>query len=51
LWGDLDELNPVGNADAWGGAQVIAGAGHLLEWDAPDQVSAALLSFLNSLGR
>ena len=49
LWGDLDEINPVTNAAAWGGAQVIAGAGHLLEWDAPDQVSAALLDFLNSL--
>jgi pimeloyl-ACP methyl ester carboxylesterase len=49
LWGDLDEINPVSNADAWGGAQVIAGAGHLLEWDAPDQVSTALLGFLSSL--
>jgi pimeloyl-ACP methyl ester carboxylesterase len=51
LWGDLDEVNPVTNAQAWGGAQVIAGAGHLMEWDAPDQVSAALLAFLNPLGR
>ena len=50
LWGDLDEVNPVTNAASWGGAQVIAGAGHLLEWDAPEQVSAALLDFLNSLG-
>lgn len=49
LWGDLDEVNPVGNAAAWGGAQVIAGAGHLLEWDAPDQVSSALVTFLSSL--
>ena len=48
LWGDLDEVNPVTNAAAWGGAEVIAGAGHLLEWDAPEQVSAALLAFLNS---
>ena len=48
LWGDLDEVNPVTNAAAWGGAEVIAGAGHLLEWDAPEQVSAALLDFLNS---
>ena len=51
LWGDLDEVNPVTNAAAWGGAQVIAGAGHLLEWDAPEQVSTALLDFLNSLAR
>ncbi|MEP7204301.1 MAG: alpha/beta hydrolase [Ilumatobacteraceae bacterium] len=49
LWGDLDEVNPVSNAGAWGGAQVVAGAGHLLEWDAPDQVSTALLGFLNVL--
>ena len=49
LWGDLDEVNPVTNAAAWGGADVVAGAGHLLEWDAPDQVSAALLAFLNPL--
>jgi pimeloyl-ACP methyl ester carboxylesterase len=49
LWGDLDEVNPVSNATAWGGAQVVAGAGHLVEWDAPDQVSAALLDFLDSL--
>jgi pimeloyl-ACP methyl ester carboxylesterase len=50
LWGDLDEVNPVTNAAAWGGAHVIAGAGHLVEWDAPDQVSALLLDWLNSLG-
>ena len=49
LWGDLDDVNPVGNAAAWGGATVVAGAGHLLEWDAPDQVSTALLDFLRSL--
>ena len=49
LWGDLDDVNPVGNAAAWGGATVVAGAGHLMEWDAPDQVSTALLEFLRSL--
>jgi pimeloyl-ACP methyl ester carboxylesterase len=49
LWGDLDEMNPVTNAAAWGGAEVLAGAGHLAEWDAPDQVATALLAFLNSL--
>lgn len=51
MWGDLDEVNPVVNATAWGGAEVVAGAGHLLEWDAPDVVSAALLDFLSSLAR
>jgi pimeloyl-ACP methyl ester carboxylesterase len=49
LWGDLDEINPATNAASWGGAQVVAGAGHLLEWDAPEEVSAALLDFLSSL--
>jgi pimeloyl-ACP methyl ester carboxylesterase len=48
MWGDLDEVNPVSNAAAWGGADVVAGAGHLIEWDAPEQVSAALLQFLAS---
>jgi pimeloyl-ACP methyl ester carboxylesterase len=51
LWGDLDEVNPVSNADAWGGANIIAGAGHLMEWDAPDQVAVAVLEFLNGLAR
>ncbi len=49
LWGDLDEVNPVSNATAWGGAQIVPGAGHLLEWDAPDQVAAAVLEFVSSL--
>jgi len=49
LWGDLDEVNPVTNAASWGGAQVIAGAGHLLEWDAPEEVATALLGFLRTL--
>jgi pimeloyl-ACP methyl ester carboxylesterase len=49
LWGDLDEVNPASNAAAWGGAQLIAGAGHLVEWDAPDQVASAVLAFLNGL--
>jgi pimeloyl-ACP methyl ester carboxylesterase len=51
LWGDLDEVNPVTNAVAWDGAQVVPGAGHLLEWDAPQEVGAALIAFLNSLER
>jgi pimeloyl-ACP methyl ester carboxylesterase len=51
MWGDLDEVNPVGNAAKWGGAQIVPGAGHLLEWDAPDQVAAAVIEFVSSLVR
>ena len=46
LWGDLDELLPVALAARWGGAHVIAGAGHLVEWDAPEAVAAAISGFL-----
>jgi pimeloyl-ACP methyl ester carboxylesterase len=46
LWGGQDELLPVGLADLWGGATVIEGAGHLMEWDTPDEVAAAVRSFL-----
>ena len=46
LWGGQDELLPVGLAEAWGGATVIDGAGHLMEWDTPDEVAAALRGFL-----
>lgn len=46
LWGGQDELLPVGLAEAWGGATVIDGAGHLMEWDTPDEVAAALRNFL-----
>ena len=46
LWGGQDELLPVGVAEAWGGATVIDGAGHLMEWDTPDEVAAALRNFL-----
>lgn len=46
LWGDLDELVPVSLAPRWGGAQVIAGAGHLVEWDAPEEVASAISGFL-----
>ena len=54
LWGDQDELLPVAASAAWvaGGVPVgvIAGAGHLLEWDAPDEVAARLVSFLDQGG-
>jgi pimeloyl-ACP methyl ester carboxylesterase len=46
LWGDQDEILPPGRIDRWGGGTVIAGAGHLAEWDAPDAVAAALKTLL-----
>jgi pimeloyl-ACP methyl ester carboxylesterase len=50
LWGDQDELLPVAGSARWADAglpvQVVAGAGHLLEWDAPEEVAARLGEFL-----
>lgn len=46
LWGAEDKILPPGTAAAWGPHTVIDGAGHLLEWDRPDEVAAALRSFL-----
>jgi pimeloyl-ACP methyl ester carboxylesterase len=46
LWGGQDELLPVAVAEQWGGATVIDGAGHLIEWDTPDEVAEALRRFL-----
>lgn len=46
LWGDLDELVPVSTGHRWGDMEVIAGAGHLLEWDAPREVTDRLAVFL-----
>lgn len=52
LWGEQDELLPVASSAAWtaSGARVdvIAGAGHLLEWDAPEEVAARLIQFLGN---
>jgi pimeloyl-ACP methyl ester carboxylesterase len=48
LWGGQDELLPLAVADAWGGATVIDGAGHLMEWDTPDQVAEALRGFFSA---
>ncbi len=53
LWGELDELLPVGTAAAWAErglpVEVIAGAGHLVEWDEPDGVASRVLGFLDGL--
>ena len=46
LWGGQDELLPPGLAERWGGGTVIEGAGHLLEWDCPDEVATHLRAFL-----
>jgi pimeloyl-ACP methyl ester carboxylesterase len=46
LWGEQDELLPHGLIERWGGGDVIAGAGHLLEWDTPDEVATRLRAFL-----
>jgi pimeloyl-ACP methyl ester carboxylesterase len=46
VWGDQDELMPPARIERWGGGQVIAGAGHLAEWDAPDEVAAAMRALL-----
>ncbi|MDH4148100.1 MAG: alpha/beta hydrolase [Acidimicrobiia bacterium] len=48
LWGADDQIIPVGTAASWGPHTVVAGAGHLLEWDRPDVVGPALVSFLAS---
>jgi pimeloyl-ACP methyl ester carboxylesterase len=48
IWGDQDELMPPGRIERWGGGRVIAGAGHLAEWDAPDEVAAALRELLTA---
>ena len=50
LWGDQDELLPVAGSARWSDAglplQVVSGAGHLLEWDAPEEVASRLGAFL-----
>lgn len=52
LWGEQDELLPPGLSAKWaaGGipVEIIDGAGHLLEWDAPDAVGARLVEFLRT---
>lgn len=46
LMAGQDELMRPSLGDAWGGATVIDGAGHLMEWDCPDEVAAELRTFL-----
>lgn len=48
MHGDLDELIPVSTARLWGDIVIVPGAGHLLEWDAPEAVGAALRDFLRT---
>jgi pimeloyl-ACP methyl ester carboxylesterase len=49
LWGDQDELLPVAVSARWADdVEVVAGAGHLLEWDAADEVGARLATFLSA---
>jgi pimeloyl-ACP methyl ester carboxylesterase len=54
LWGELDELLPVAGSAAWAAhglpVEVVAGAGHLLEWDEPGGVAGHLVQFLADLG-
>lgn len=47
LMGGQDELLPPSLGRAWGGATVIEGAGHLIEWDCPDEVAAELRPFFS----
>jgi pimeloyl-ACP methyl ester carboxylesterase len=50
LWGELDELLPVARSAAWAAhglpVEVVAGGGHLLEWDEPGGVGGRLVEFL-----
>jgi pimeloyl-ACP methyl ester carboxylesterase len=47
VWGQADAINPVALLDRWpGDHSVIAGAGHLVEWDAPDAVTDTLARLL-----
>jgi pimeloyl-ACP methyl ester carboxylesterase len=53
IWGELDELIPVATSDAWAAPdrplEVVAGAGHLLEWDQPEAVAGHVVTFLGPL--
>ena len=49
LWGEQDRLAPPALAGRWPAERtvVVPDAGHLLEWDAPDQVAAEITKFLH----
>jgi pimeloyl-ACP methyl ester carboxylesterase len=54
LWGEEDELLPVATSERWAAAgrfrvEVVPGAGHLLEWDAPGEVGSRLVEFLGGI--
>lgn len=48
LWGEADRIAPVALAGRWPADDrvLVPGAGHLVEWDAPEQVAGALQKFL-----
>ena len=46
MHGDLDELIPVSTANMWGPVETVIGAGHLIEWDAPESVAASVKALL-----
>jgi pimeloyl-ACP methyl ester carboxylesterase len=50
LWGADDAVLPVAVADHWPleDTVVVPGAGHMVEWDAPDAVAEALGAFLGA---
>jgi pimeloyl-ACP methyl ester carboxylesterase len=53
VWGAEDELLPATTSQRWASAtgapvEIVPGAGHLLEWDAPGEVGARLAAFLGS---
>jgi pimeloyl-ACP methyl ester carboxylesterase len=50
LWGAEDRVAPLGLARRWPAdrLEVIPGAGHLMEWDAPEEVGGKIRDFLGS---
>jgi pimeloyl-ACP methyl ester carboxylesterase len=50
LWGEKDRIAPCRLAGRWPAerATVVPGAGHLLEWDAPEPVAAEIGKFLHA---
>ena len=50
IWGDDDRVAPVALADRWPATDRlrVPGAGHMVEWDAPSAVAAALAGFVPS---